>query len=283
MANQCCCKKGDYNVIDNCIGCDTGSLTNYTAIATVTGFTDVYACSIATHVNRTLAHNFGSIGATRPSECRHTLIAGNASPPESYCQSWCPIQSVHQSPNLDLSTNCYPDADIGANEIPACVVSPTGQWECRCRDLCDHVKIPPRNSTHGYIAPTCYLTIWYTIHFRYNASSPSSSTVEYIISFFLADTYMLATSQSQPCDDGQGRGGFPGLTPVSFSGKERYNADQLCTAISIDIPLCPSAGCDWEKPDIPNGVSPNNLNFEYLCGYPLDFSSANVNITVSLS
>lgn len=295
MTNQCCCK--GYNTIPNCIGCTTGSFTNYTVTAQVTGFSNVYSCDVATHVNRTLVHDFGSISDTINSQCRNTLIVGNASPSESWCQNWCPPSSLHQAPNLDLSTNCSPDTDIGANEIPACVVSQThgggstGNWECRCRDLCSYNKTIYRGPQSGFIGPSCYLTIWYTVDFKYSEAEPSNSTVEYYISFYLADTTKSATSQTTPCDSGSTRfcpsgGSSPALVLITFGGKETYNANQVCSGINVDIPLCPWRGdffCDWYKPQYPTGVDPNCLNWEVLCGYPLDFNAANANITVNLS
>jgi len=293
MANQCCCK--DYNSIPNCIGCDSGSGTSYTVTASVTGFTDTYACDLATHVNRTLVHDFGSIADTAGSVCRNTLIVGNQTPPDSWCEGWCPASSLHQAPNLDQTTNCYPDSHIDA-ELPATVVSqsPFGtyiNWECRCRDLCEYNKTIYRGPAAGYTAPTCHLTIWYTVDFKYNSAIPANSKVEYYISFFLADTYKTATSINLPCDDGGSRFCFdgtilPNLVLLTFGGEETYDADQLCSAINIDVPLCPWRGefqCDWEKPEIPENSNLACLPWEYLCGYPLDFSSANVNLTVNVS
>jgi len=293
MTNQCCCKT--YNSIPNCIGCDSGSFTNYTVTADVTGFTNVYACDIATHVNRTLVHDFGSISDTIGPLCRNTLIVGNASPSDSWCQGWCPPSSLHQSPNLDYNSNCPPDTDIGAYEIPACVVSQSfgssNNWECRCRELCSYNKTLYRGPIRGYISPSCHLTIWYTVDFKYSESEPANSTVEYYISFFLADTYKTATSQTTPCDDGGPKfcpnGSYsPNLVLITYGGKETYDADQLCSAINVDIALCPWRGqffCDWYKPQYPTGIDPGCLSWEYLCGYPLDFNSANVNLTVNLS
>jgi hypothetical protein len=296
MANQCCCK--NYNTIKNCIGCDTGSFANYTVTAHVNGFSNVYACDVATHVNRVLIHDFGSISNTTNSQCRNTLIVGNASPPESWCQSWCPPSSLHQAPNLDLGNNCPPDTDIGAYEIPACVVSQllgvvsAGGWECRCRDLCSHNKTIYRGPSVGFVGPSCYLTIWYTVDFKFNESDPANSAVEYYISFYLADTSKSASSQITPCDDGAakfcpGPGlSTPALVLITFGGEGTYNANQACSGINVNIPLCPFRGgylCDWNKPQYPSGTDPGCLSWEYLCGYPLDFNSANVNLTVNLS
>ena len=309
MANQCCCK--GYNTLKNCVGCDTGSFTNYSVTATVSGFTDVYSCDVATHVNRTLVHVFynGFNVSNLPEFCTDLLIAGNANPPESWCQDWCPpfsLKDIYYPAGNFSGTICPPDVDIGANEIPACVINvnhydgDVSGWECRCRDLCSFIKQEQFEAIfRGYYGPYCYLTIWYFLVFRFNEKNPSDSAVEYYVNFPLANTTKSATSQTTPCDSGYGPycpqyGGtfntMPNTSIVSFTGRAIYDADQPCSSINIDIPLCPfnhftnSEDCDFETPNIDNS-DPRCFHPSYkaLCGYPLDFSSANVNLTINLS
>jgi len=320
MTNQCCCTGDNKNT--NCVCCDIESYTNMTVTATVSGFTDNY-CNASSHLNRTLVHSFNDtslIVDLYNYKCKDTLIAGNASYTPKHtldtCDFHCPPGGIHKNAGSKNSSDCPVDIDIGEVPIPAAVWKADSffqkgidNWACRCLDVCDEFQ---NNFYAAWKGPTCWLVIWYTVHFRCNKDQPSQSEVEYQVSFFTVTAQLRKiTSQSDACDVPAiaSCGGIHteysfAFTMLHFGGIKSYDADVLCTDIDITIPLCPgltntSGGifptissiykCDAEKKgniernicDFGEGIQTGH--WHNLCGFPVNWESAEVNLTLNMS
>jgi hypothetical protein len=316
MTNQCCC---GYNTPTFCVGCDLGSFTSASVTAVVSGFTDNYACPVATHVNRTNVHtniedpaHYGNISPYPNLACCDTLIAGNANPPEDKCKNWCFPGSNHY-PN-DRQNNCPPDIDIGANSVPGIVFNYTNRrvdgcvlnWECRCVDYCDHIKEGPAWSNLCYVGPTCYLTIWYSLCFMQDKADPSNSLVTYSVAHsYAGDAYRdydySSRSWCDYCHPARACCENFMYNPfnffgsyINYYGESTYNSDQPCSSIGpITINLCPDLpfgnlesdlrDCNWPDSGNQDTRDPSCRTDLELCGPPLNHDNATVVITLNLS
>ena len=237
MSHPCCCGY-EPPTPPNCFACDLGSFTQITNVyAAVTGFTDRYACDVASHVNRTVAHTLTEPGAGQP--CFDSMVATHA---------------ANQCIDDDIT--------IISTAAPAAAYTVFPSFSCECYNPC------PEGCPEEFLSfQCCELYIIYTITV---ADLGGTSRINYTIEHNVIGTQYVA-----------GRGCHEAVpeSRAVYSGFAFFDNDQMCSSIDVDIPI--TNGPNLNPQNNP-GLGPSQP-WELTCGSPLDWSSANVNITLNLT
>ena len=155
------------------------------------------------------------------------------------------------------------DEDIAISSTPAPALAYTRypSYACECYNPCPHL-CPEETLT----SQCCELYIIYTIVI---SDLGETSRIDYTIQHNVIST-QYATGEG--CHEAAPE------SLATYEGSETFDNDQLCSSIDIDIPI--TSGPSLEAGD---GSGGPQEPWDLLCGSPLDWSSANINITLNLT